>query len=334
MHALLSALGLATHLVAATSPAPELRGEPLMTALQRGGYTIVLRHARTDRSFQEAMGYVPASRAQQRNLNDDGVRDARLMGVVFKKYGTPFGEIIASPMYRTMETAEYAAGPATPTMVLRTFPATDEQRKLIAVVPKPGTNRLLVTHHFVIETHVPGIKPGDIAESEAAVVRTTGEGGIELVGKILLADWRALAGGDAQPKGSPSIPQGHGAPPPHATPPLPAGPVFYPDTPIGRLAERYVAAFSSGDTTRMRGFIETSLAVDPSRPVEERLASYAKLFAEHGPLLVGALETVSPGEFHLMGQTRKGVVHVIVRESAEQPGRASSITLRFEGSRP
>lgn len=334
MHALLSVLGLATHLVAATSPTPELRGEPLMTALQRGGYTIVLRHARTDRSFQEAMGYVPASRAQQRNLNDDGVRDARLMGVVLKKYAIPLGEIVASPMYRTMETAEYAAGPATPTMVLRAFPPTDEQRKLIAVVPKPGTNRLLVTHHFVLETHIPGIKPGDIAESEAAVVRTTGEGGIELVGRILLADWRALAGVEAPPAGTPSIPPpGHGAPP-HAARSLPAGPVSYPDTPIGRLAERYVAAFSSGDTARMRGFIETSLAVDPGRPVEERLASYAKLFAEHGPLLVGALEPVSSSEFHVMGQTRKGIVHIIVLAPESQAGRASSITLRFEARQP
>jgi len=334
MHALLSTFVLATQLVAAPAPVPELRGEPLMAALKHGGYTIVLRHARTDRTFQEAMGYVPASRAQQRNLNDDGVRDARLMGVVFKKYGIPFSEIIASPMYRTMETAEYAAGPATATMVLRTFPATDEQRLLIAVVPKRGTNRLLVTHHFVIETHVPGIKPGDIAESEAAVVRTTDSGGIELVGKILLADWRALAGVDPPPAGPVSAPPGHGAPPPHAAAPPGAGPVSYPDTPIGRLAERYVGAFSSGDTALMRRFIETSLVEDPSRPVADRLASYAKLFAEHGPLQVSALETVAPREFHAMGQTRKGIVHIIVRESEQQAGRAESITLRFEGSQP
>jgi phosphohistidine phosphatase SixA len=329
---LLLTLALAVQVAAPTVARPELRGEALMTALRGGGYTVVLRHARTDRTFQEAMGYVPASRAQQRNLNDDGVRDARRMGVVFKKYGIPFGEIISSPMYRTMETAEYAVGPASPTMVLRTFPTTDEQRKLLAVVPAPGTNRLLVTHHFVIETHVPGIIPGDIAESEAAVIRTTAEGQIELVGKILMADWRELGGADAQPTaavptGSP--PPGHGIPPAHGAMPAPATPVSYPDTPLGRLAQRYIGAFSSGDTAVMRHFVETSLIPDPARPVADRLATYATLFADYGPLDVSAIDSVTPLELQLTARSRRAAVRLTVKESSTHPGRAESITLRI-----
>ena len=38
-----------------------------------------------------------------------------MMGVVFRKYGITFAEIISSPMYRTVETAEMAAG--TPTAI-------------------------------------------------------------------------------------------------------------------------------------------------------------------------------------------------------------------------
>src|SRR5688572_7496698 len=180
-------VGVAIGIATASVDTAELRREELMAALKQGGYTIMLRHARTDRSFNEAREYVPALRTQQRNLNDAGVADARLMGVVLKKFGIPLGEIISSPMFRTTETAEYAAGVPTTTMVLRVFPSTPEQAALVAKAPKAGTNRLVVTHHFVIETHVPGIKSGDIGESEAAVIRHLADGKVELVGKILLA---------------------------------------------------------------------------------------------------------------------------------------------------
>jgi hypothetical protein len=86
MMQLLSALALVTGLGTATTvDSTELRREELMSALRNGGYTVLLRHARTDRSFNEVREYVPKERSAQRNLTDDGVRDAALMGVVFRK---------------------------------------------------------------------------------------------------------------------------------------------------------------------------------------------------------------------------------------------------------
>src|SRR5688572_24694139 len=106
-----------------TQPA-ELRREPLMDALKSGGYTVILRHARTDRSFNEVRDPVPVKREEQRNLNDDGIRDAALMGVVLRRYGIKFAEVISSPMYRCVETAEMAYGkPTSTTMDLRIFPS-------------------------------------------------------------------------------------------------------------------------------------------------------------------------------------------------------------------
>jgi phosphohistidine phosphatase SixA len=326
---LLTTLSFAANLLTASVTPPELRGEALMVALRNGGYTIVLRHARTDRSYREEIGTVPASRAQQRNLNDDGVRDARLMGVVFRKYAIPFGDVLASPMFRTMETAEYAVGPAAPTMVLRAFPSADDARKLISVAPKSGTNRLLVTHHFIIETHVPGIKPGDVGESEAAVVRPSADGGIELVGRILLADWQALAADAASTNGA--APQGHGAPGANVPAAYPSAPVVFPQTTLGHLAQAYVQAFSSGDTATMRRFIESSLEVDANRPVADRLTRYAELFADNGPLHITAIETTVEREITVVAQAKRGGVRLTVKESGQQKGRAASVTLRFEG---
>jgi len=313
----------------ATADSTELRREALMTALRSGGYTVILRHARTDRSFQEERSYVPKERSAQRNLTDDGVRDAALMGVVFRKHGITFAEIISSPMYRTVETAEMAAGtPTRLTMDLRSIPSTPEQAALIKTPPKPGTNRLLVTHHFVIETHVPGIRPGDIAESEAVVVRHTASGAIELVGRITLDDWKALAN-----------PSGTHAPPAAATVRGHAAPsgttAQIPDTHAGHLAREYIAAFNSGNPEKMRAYIESYMVANPARSTDERLASYASLFEQHGPLSVLNVERSTATELVLGAHSKRGPLRLTVASTETQPMHASSITFTFlQGGHP
>lgn len=279
-----------------TQPA-ELRREPLMDVLKSGGYTVILRHARTDRAFQEVRDPVPTKRIEQRNLNDDGIRDAALMGVVLRKYDIKFAEVISSPMYRCVETAEMAYGkPTSTTMDLRVFPATPEQAALVARMPKPGTNRLIVTHHFVIETHVPGIRPGEIAESEAVVVKHVG-GKVELVGRILLDDWRRLA-----------------------------TPTAFPDTHAGHTAQLYVAAFNSGNRDTMRKFIENSMLPNPDRTTEQRLDTYHKLYTDHGPLVVHLATPTGTTEVVLGVQSKQGQIKVTVITLPDDPMRVKSIT--------
>jgi phosphohistidine phosphatase SixA len=313
----------------ATADSTELRRDALMTALRSGGYTVILRHARTDRSFQEERSYVPKERIAQRNLTDDGIRDAALMGVVFRKYGITFAEIISSPMYRTVETAEMAAGtPTRITMDLRSIPSTSEQAALIKTPPRTGTNRLLVTHHFVIETHVPGIRPGDIGESEAVVVRHAANGMIELIGRITLDDWKALAnpGGAPAPVATASV-GGHSAPT--------VATAQIPDTHAGHLAREYIAAFNSGNREKMRAYIESYMVANPARAIEERLASYASLFEQHGPLSVLNVERSTSTELVLGVHSTRGPFRLTVASTEAQPMHASSITFTFtQGGHP
>src|SRR4051794_12294754 len=110
MLSLLSSFALAVQIATPAEDTAQARREGLMNKLRSGGYSVLLRHARTDYSVQEPQGSVPAERSAQRNLSDDGIRDAALIGVVFRKYGIAFAEIIASPMFRTVETAEMVAG--------------------------------------------------------------------------------------------------------------------------------------------------------------------------------------------------------------------------------
>lgn len=332
---LLSSLTLVAGL-AIENDSTELRREKLMDALRAGGYTVMLRHARTDRSFNEQRDPVPTARKDQRNLTDDGIKDAALMGVVFRKYGIQFAEIISSPMYRTVETAEYSVGkPTSTTMMLRAFPSTPEQAALVMKAPKKGTNRLIVTHHFVIETHVPGIKPGDIGESEAAVVRHTADGKVELAGRITLSDWQVLANPEgakasAEPKGDNGA--GHGGALSalgrliHGSPDSDTKPVSIPDTHAGHVAQEYIKAFNSGSAEQMKAYVESWMVANPARTMEERLRTYSQLFDEHGPLTIVSVQSSQALDVVLGMRSKRGEFRLTVKTAEDQPMRAQSVT--------
>jgi phosphohistidine phosphatase SixA len=330
---------LVAYATVANAQSTELRGEELMKALRGGGYTILLRHARTDWSVKENVASIPVERSGQRNLSADGVRDAGLMGLVFKHYQIPIGEIVASPMFRARETAEYAAGTPTVSMALRVFPTTDETAALVAAAPKPGTNRLLVTHHFVIEKLVPGINPGDIAESEAAIVRPTGDGRVSLVGRIKLPDWEQLLG--VAPQSSAATPAGNAVSKQYVaaatvSQSASSASAAIPDTPAGKLARMYLEAFNSPDSTRMRAFIEQHLLPNPTRTTEARMQSWRKTFETLGALTVAGVRSSSPNEIVLDVRSKGGDLVVTTTVSAEQPDRAASITISgtIQGAHP
>ena len=324
---LLSSLVIVSGIVTSTAP-PELRRDDLMTELRKGGYTIVLRHARTNRSAptKENPSYIPPDRADQRNLTDDGVRDAKMIGAVLSKYRIPIGEVISSPMFRTIETAEFASHkkPVT-TMVLRTFPTTPEQAALLAAPVKAGENRLLVTHHFIIEAHVPGISPGDIGESEAVVIRRTANAGVEIVGRISLADWEALSGNPATPgnaTGAVRVSQSEVGQPSTV---LIA--TTMPDTPAGKLASAYITAFNSGTAVRMREFIESYMVPNPARSTEERAKSYENLYATYGTLSLDGVFAASDSEVTVGVTSKQGKLRLIVKKKeGERDIRAASVT--------
>ena len=82
---LLASVALVAHILTPAEDTAQARREAIMAKLRGGGYTVLLRHARTDYSVQEPQGTVPTERSAQRNLSDEGVRDAELMGVVLRK---------------------------------------------------------------------------------------------------------------------------------------------------------------------------------------------------------------------------------------------------------
>ncbi|MEW5915287.1 MAG: histidine phosphatase family protein [Gemmatimonadota bacterium] len=318
----------------------EPSADSLIKALKQGGYTIILRHARTDRSYMDDPRTAPLDdRTKQRNLSEAGVADARAIGFVMRSAQIPFGEILSSPMFRAKETAQMAFGEPTLSKELMSLAATPEQRALVAKAPAKGTNRAIVTHHFIIERYVPGIKLGDIAESEATVIRTAPNGDIEMVGRFTLADWNRLSGGkttlaSAKEKEETNqlfraIHGGGGSgqlqPPPGSSANL--QPFVWTATPATRLAGLYMHTFRTGDAEQMRAFIEKSLVTDPNRSTDQRVETYRTMFAQHGALQPLGTERADHNEATIRVKSKLGEFSLVVTVSPDDHAKATSIQM-------
>ena len=278
--------------VYATPPDSLLTPDSLLVELRKGGYTMLWRHTATDRSVQEPMDY-NTPRFKQRNLTDRGIADAKAVGVIFKNSGIPIGEVLSSPMFRTRETAEYAFGRVADTPILRQVDPSPEQRRLIAAEPAAGTNRVLVTHHFVIERNVPGIKPGMVGEGEAAVVRRVRGDSVQLIGIFKMADWQRLGG---QPDGGNASRSGGQAgvvtSPAASTPNAPLVIPALLEGPERAAIAEYLRAFNSGDAARMRQYYERFVVPNPERTIEQRMEVYQRLKRDLGTLSIISAEVV------------------------------------------
>ncbi|CAG1011297.1 hypothetical protein RHIZO_03982 [Rhizobiaceae bacterium] len=177
----------------AAADAPQLSGPALLAALRAGGVTLYFRHTATDFS-QSDERFVAGDCATQRNLTDEGRRDARAIGDALRRLGIPVGEVLASPWCRTMETARLMLGRATPSAAVRGGPAQadagryDELRALLATPPAAGNVRVIASHGNPFRA-VAG--PPYLAEGEAAVVAPA-PGGFAVVARVRKGDWPAL----------------------------------------------------------------------------------------------------------------------------------------------
>lgn len=335
------AYALFSVLVATSPPDSLLSADSLLVELRKGGYTIVWRHTATDRTVQEPMDYQNTPRFQQRNLTDRGIADAKAVGILFKSRGIPIGEVLSSPMFRTRETAEYAFGHVESTPILRQVDPSPEQLRLIATEPAAGTNRVLVTHHFVIERNVPGIKPGQIEEGEAVVVRATSGGALRTVGIFKMADWQRLSAqvnnaATSSGGSQSSLTFTHGGP--GATRPLAAAanaPLVIPpllETPQNAAIGEYLKTFNSGDAARMRQFYDRSVVPNPARTMDERMEVYNRLKGDLGTLSIVSIDAAEANRVAVKVQSSTGKDVTITFSSEPQaPYRLVTISMQIVG---
>jgi phosphohistidine phosphatase SixA len=210
MHRRAAAAGLLTLLLAAAVASggeerggqalrPRLAGAALAAALREGGYVVLMRHTSTEPVAPDPGLFDIEDCATQRNLSEQGRREAAEIGRAFEKLGIRVGGVLTSPYCRCLETAKLAFGRAEPSELLSAFdrlpsPKKDERgaeiRQLLATPPPAGANTVLITHtgtllySFGLDTTPEGI---------AHVFRPGPAGTAQYVARVTPDEWQALA---------------------------------------------------------------------------------------------------------------------------------------------
>lgn len=166
--------------------------DSLLRALREGGLVIVLRHAITDRSRPDATPLSRTDRATQRNLSDAGIEQAKQLGQAVRALRVSVDTVYASPLFRTMDTALQAFGRAEPSEVLWRDGTAEARLRLLSDPPAAGTNRVLVTHNFVLVAMFSGLRPSDVREGDMVIVRPLGGGRFDVLGRFAFEEWRRV----------------------------------------------------------------------------------------------------------------------------------------------
>jgi len=174
----------------------------LLQMLSAGGYVIVFRHGATNPDQADTDPLHDDNVDKQRQLNDKGRADAKQVGDVFRAAGVPIGKSYSSRFYRAVETARLIGGKAPHATLdvteggLVVSPNENTRRTrafraIVATVPDPGTNTLIVTHKPNI-LDLFGKDWFEVKEGEASIFKPEG-GKYRLVARVQMEDWPKLA---------------------------------------------------------------------------------------------------------------------------------------------
>ena len=165
--------------VCVSSAAAAEDAAPLWAALRAGGQVALVRHAATAGGAGDPAGFRLDDCATQRNLTDQGRREARRLGEKFRAERVSVGKVLSSQWCRCRETAALMdLGPAELaatfnnafTLRDRVDELTAGARAIVAAWSGPGT--LVVVTHGANILPLTGIMPEEggvvVVEAEAA----------------------------------------------------------------------------------------------------------------------------------------------------------------------
>jgi phosphohistidine phosphatase SixA len=174
-------------MVAAAGGSPAGASEELWAALKAGGRVVLVRHAVTTPGVGDPPGMRLDDCATQRNLTDEGRRDARRLGEAFQARGIAADRVLSSPWCRCVETARLAFGAAEVWAPLgnlfgRPENRNEQVRDMRALVGewRSRGNLLLVSHGSTIAA-LTGVNPDP---AEMVVVTPQGGGRFAVSGRL------------------------------------------------------------------------------------------------------------------------------------------------------
>jgi phosphohistidine phosphatase SixA len=185
----LAVLTAAAGALAEPPPAAELLPE-----LRNGGHVLFIRHPATNPDQADTDPLHLDNVKAQRQLSDEGRRQAKAMGEAFRALKVPVGKVIASKFHRAREAAELlGVGEVTASVDvteggLVVSPRENQRRakalrEILSTPPAAGTNTVIVSHKPNLEDAA-GKEFGDLAEAEVVVFKPLGDGRFKVVARV------------------------------------------------------------------------------------------------------------------------------------------------------
>jgi phosphohistidine phosphatase SixA len=178
-----------------------LSGAVLLDALRRGGYVIVMRHAGSPATPPDKEHANPDNLKLERQLDEAGRAGTIAMGNALRELKIPIGSVPTSPTYRALETVKFAGlgnprsfeqlGDGGQSMQAVADAAAAWLRGRASQAPPDGTNTVIVTHLPNITRAFPDWQP-PIADGESIILRPTGSGRVQVVGRITIEEWSRI----------------------------------------------------------------------------------------------------------------------------------------------
>jgi phosphohistidine phosphatase SixA len=191
--------------LAAAGPAQtgELKDSALLAVLQHGGCVILMRHASAPNSRPSKRTAALGNTHLERQLDGQGLADARAMGAALKRLGIPIGPVMSSPTFRARETISAAGLPAPEVMEqlgdagrsmsrLAVAAWSDWLRHTVERRPPAGSNALIVTQMPNISDAY-GRVASALKAGGALIFRPDDHGNSRLLGTMQIRDWPQLA---------------------------------------------------------------------------------------------------------------------------------------------
>lgn len=163
--------------------------------LEAGGHVLLIRHAATHPGIGDPPGFLLDVCATQRNLSDQGKRDARALGAAFRQRGIPVGPVLSSRWCRCLDTARLAFGrvEAAPMLdsIFRDSEAEGQAkvRDVLSMVAayEDKPNLVLVTH----DVNIRALVNAYVAQGEVVIARPE-RGKLEVVGRLRPEDFNGV----------------------------------------------------------------------------------------------------------------------------------------------
>ena len=157
-------------------------------ALAEGGKVVLIRHAITPPGAGDPAGMRLDDCATQRNLSDEGRRDARAIGDAFRSRNIRIDRVLSSPWCRCIETARLAFGAAGLDAALgNLFGRPDQSAWQVAamrelVASHRGEDNLVLVSHGSTISALTGVSP---EPGELVVVTADSDGRVRVIARAI-----------------------------------------------------------------------------------------------------------------------------------------------------